>query len=83
MQRSEELARLDPAAKARLDRQRWHAWLNRYRARLQQEANAGASQRTRVELMNATNPRCRPGSLHLAGSCKPCILLTSESLSLA
>jgi uncharacterized protein YdiU (UPF0061 family) len=58
MQRAEELGRLDPATKARSDRQRWHAWLGRYRARLQQEADAGASPRMRVDLMNATNPRC-------------------------
>ena len=58
MRQAEELARVGPAAKAQSDRKDWSAWLGRYRARLQQEADAGASPVTRVDLMNSTNPRC-------------------------
>lgn len=57
LQRAQQLAGMDPAAKAASDRQRWAGWLGRYRARLQQEADAGASPQMRVDLMDATNPR--------------------------
>ena len=58
MQRAQKLARVSPDEKAQSDRQSWRAWLGRYKARLQQEADAGASPHTRMELMNGTNPRC-------------------------
>lgn len=58
LQRSEQLSKLDPAVKAQTDRQRWTAWLRRYQARLQQEADAGAEPQRRISAMNSTNPRC-------------------------
>ena len=57
MQRAQKLAQVSSEEKAKSDRQRWSVWMARYKARLQQEADAGASAHTRVELMNATNPR--------------------------
>lgn len=55
--RSEELARAAPPAKAAADREAWRGWLRRYRARLQQEADAGASTHARIDAMNGINPR--------------------------
>lgn len=46
-----------PEQKAAKDRSAWQAWLKRYGARLQQEAQAGASPEERVQTMNTTNPR--------------------------
>lgn len=57
LQRSEDLKRLDPAAKARADAEAWRGWLRRYRARLQQEADAGADACRRIATMNGINPR--------------------------
>ncbi|CAL8462348.1 g1881 [Coccomyxa elongata] len=57
LQRSEELKRLDLAAKARADAEAWRGWLRRYRARLQQEVDAGADACRRIATMNGINPR--------------------------
>lgn len=48
---------MTPADKAAADRETWSAWLTRYRARLQQEAAAGATAEQRVKVMNSSNPR--------------------------
>jgi uncharacterized protein YdiU (UPF0061 family) len=48
---------MSPGDKAAADRKIWSAWLSGYRARLQQEAAAGATGEQRVRVMNSSNPR--------------------------
>ena len=60
--RSEELGKLDAASKACADREAWTGWLRRYRARLQQEADAGADPQRRITTMNGINPRSAPAA---------------------
>lgn len=62
--RSEELGKLDTATKARTDSEAWHGWLRRYRARLQQEVDAGADPQRRISTMNGINPRSAHAALY-------------------
>ena len=55
--RSDAILAQSPAAKAAEDRKRFAEWLRGYGARLQRDAQAGASGAQRVESMNATNPK--------------------------
>lgn len=48
---------MSPQQKATRDREGWTAWLRRYRARLDAEAAAGATEEARRTVMLATNPR--------------------------
>ena len=57
MQRQGELRKVSAEEKAAGDEQRWKGWLARYHARLQLEANAGASAPERVNTMLSVNPR--------------------------
>ncbi len=57
LQQQAELGKVSAEDKAAKDKQRWDAWLARYHARLQLEANAGASAPERVSAMNSVNPR--------------------------
>ena len=52
-----KLADVTPEQKKQQDRTAWQAWLKRYGARLQQEAQAGSDPHNRVQAMNTTNPR--------------------------
>lgn len=57
MQKAAKMKQVTPQQKAEQDRSAWQAWLKRYGARLQQEAQAGADPEKRVQAMNSTNPR--------------------------
>lgn len=57
MQKASKLKKVTPQQKAEQDGSAWQAWLKRYGARLQQEAQAGADPQQRVQAMNGTNPR--------------------------
>ena len=57
LQRAEALAKLSPNGKAAADRAAWSRWLERYAARLQREARAGADAAGRRDAMRAANPK--------------------------
>lgn len=57
LQQQQELRKVSAEDKAAQDAQKWKAWLARYHARLQLEANAGASAPERVKAMKSVNPR--------------------------
>ena len=57
MNTAQKLRDISPAQKAQNDRQAWQGWLPRYAARLQRDADAGATPDERVQTMNAINPR--------------------------
>lgn len=57
LQQQAELGKVSAEDKAAKDKQKWNAWLARYHARLQLEANAGASAPERLNAMNSVNPR--------------------------
>lgn len=57
LQHAEALAKLSPAGKAAGDRAAWARWLERYGARLQREARAGADAAARSDAMRAANPK--------------------------
>ena len=57
MNAAAKLKGISPEQKAESDRKAWRAWLARYAARLQREAEAGGDSARRVQVMNETNPR--------------------------
>lgn len=57
LQRYEQLQKMSAQEKAQTDQQKWRAWLARYHARLQLEADAGASASNRMTAMKSVNPR--------------------------
>ncbi|GAX75938.1 hypothetical protein CEUSTIGMA_g3381.t1 [Chlamydomonas eustigma] len=55
--RAEEIASTCEDVRLEQDTRIWTSWLQKYEERLRREAEAGAINRERVQVMNATNPR--------------------------
>mmetsp|Transcript_24381 Transcript_24381/g.62567 ORF Transcript_24381/g.62567 Transcript_24381/m.62567 type:complete len:617 (+) Transcript_24381:114-1964(+) len=56
VKRAQALSRMSAEAKQAEDTQRWQGWLHRYTARLQREAQGGASPQQRTQTMDSVNP---------------------------
>ncbi len=80
---SAKLLDVTPEQKAQSDRKAWQGWLARYGARLHRQAQAGADPHKRVQIMNATNPRCDIKHLCVADNgldaCTPCFALAPRN----